>query len=186
MSIEPTPSAPSALLQLIRAVDFAAEKHRMQRRKDADASPYINHPIALVRVLVEAGIEDPLVLRAAVLHDTVEDTETSLEELVEHFGAEVAGVVAEVTDDKSLDKAARKESQVARAAHSSPAAKLVKLADKICNLRDLLGAPPAGWSAERKREYFHWAGRVIDGVRGTHAGLESRFDALLARAAEFR
>jgi guanosine-3',5'-bis(diphosphate) 3'-pyrophosphohydrolase len=177
----------TALATLIRAVDFAARKHRMQRRKDAEASPYINHPIALASVLaVEAGIDDPLVLCAAVLHDTVEDTETSIEELVEHFGAEVAAVVAEVSDDKSLDKAARKALQVARAAHSSRAARLVKLADKICNLRDLLASPPAGWSAERKREYFVWAGRVIDGLRGTHAGLEAIFDGLLARSEEFR
>lgn len=174
------------LTTLIRALDFAAAKHRMQRRKDADASPYINHPIALAAVLaVEAGIDDPVVLCAAVLHDTVEDTETSVAELAEHFGAEIAGVVAEVTDDKSLDKQARKELQVQRAAHSSTAAKLVKLADKICNLRDLLAAPPAGWSAERKRAYFDWAARVIDGLRGTHAGLESIFDGLYARAGEF-
>jgi guanosine-3',5'-bis(diphosphate) 3'-pyrophosphohydrolase len=177
---------PSALPSFIRAVDFAAGKHRNQRRKDAEASPYINHPIALARVLVEAGIEDPLVLCAAVLHDTVEDTETSVEELREQFGAAVASVVAEVTDDKALDKATRKERQVLRAPHSSPAAKLVKLADKICNLRDLLASPPAGWPAERKREYFVWAGRVIDGLRGTHAGLEAMFDGLLARASEFR
>ncbi|MCU0755247.1 MAG: HD domain-containing protein [Xanthomonadales bacterium] len=176
----------TALSTLIRALDFAATKHRMQRRKDAEASPYINHPIALAAVLaVEAGIDDPVVLCAAVLHDTVEDTETSFAELDEHFGAAIAAVVAEVTDDKALDKQARKELQVQRAAHSSKAARLVKLADKICNLRDLLAAPPKGWSAERKRAYFDWATRVIDGLRGTHAGLESTFDALCARAAEF-
>lgn len=175
---------PSALPSFIRAVDFAAGKHRNQRRKDAEASPYINHPIALARVLVEAGIEDPVVLCAAVLHDTVEDTETRFEELREQFGAEIANVVAEVTDDKSLDKAMRKQLQVEHAATSSPQAKLVKLADKICNLRDLLASPPANWTGERKREYVAWAGRVIDAVRGTHSGLEAIFDGLKARAAE--
>lgn len=178
-------SLASDLALLIRAVDFAADKHRLQRRKDADASPYINHPIALARVLaVEGGVEDPVVLCAAVLHDTVEDTETRVEELRAHFGAAIAGVVAEVTDDKSLDKATRKAIQIERAASSSHAAKLVKLADKICNLRDLLAQPPADWSAERKSAYFAWAAQVIVGVRGTHAGLESIFDGLLARAPE--
>lgn len=173
------------LALLIRAVDFAADRHRRQRRKDADASPYINHPIALARVLaVEAGVEDPVVLCAALLHDTVEDTETRIEELREHFGAAIADVVAEVTDDRSLDKATRKAMQIERARQASPAAKLVKLADKICNLRDLLAQPPADWSVERKRAYFAWAAQVIDGVRGTHAGLEALFDGLLAQASE--
>ncbi len=176
---------PAALVSLIRAIDFAASKHRQQRRKDAEASPYINHPIALARVLaVEGGILDPVVLCAAVLHDTVEDTETSIAELTDVFGAEIAGVVAEVTDDKALDKATRKQLQIEHAAHSSPQAKLVKLADKICNLRDLLASPPAGWPAERKHAYFAWAGRVIDAVRGTHPGLEATFDGLLARSSE--
>jgi guanosine-3',5'-bis(diphosphate) 3'-pyrophosphohydrolase len=163
--------------QLIRAIAFAADKHRNQRRKDAEASPYINHPIALANVLAnEGGIDDERVLLAAVLHDTIEDTDTSHDELVQWFGAEVARIVAEVTDDKSLPKAERKRLQIEHAAHISHAAQLVKLADKICNLRDILAMPPANWSEERKREYFEWARRVVDGLRGAHAGLEAAFD----------
>jgi guanosine-3',5'-bis(diphosphate) 3'-pyrophosphohydrolase len=172
---------------LIKVVAFAAEKHRKQRRKDAEASPYINHPIALANVLAnEGGIDDPVVLCAAVLHDTIEDTETTAAELEALFGRRVTSIVLEVTDDKSLEKDVRKQRQVEQAPHSSPEAKLVKLADKICNLRDILASPPAGWSAERKQAYFDWAARVVEGMRGIHPKLEAVFDGLLARRVELR
>lgn len=168
-----------------KAVAFAADKHRNQRRKDAEASPYINHPIALANVLAnEGGVEDVTVLCAAVLHDTIEDTETTSEELQAIFGPKVASVVMEVTDDKSLEKSLRKQRQVEHAPHISKEAKLVKLADKISNLRDIIASPPADWSAERKQAYFEWAAKVVAGVRGVHPGLESVFDGLLARQAE--
>ncbi len=128
------------LALLFRALAFAAHKHRDQRRKDAEASPYINHPIALAEVLAgEGGIADVEVLAAALLHDTIEDTDTRFEELEREFGARIAGMVAEVTDDKNLEKSERKRLQVEHAAGISPGAKLVKLADKICNLRDVAG-----------------------------------------------
>lgn len=175
----------SQVTQLVRAVAFAAEKHRHQRRKDAEASPYINHPIALAHVLTnEGGITDVTVLCAAVLHDTIEDTQTSAEELSALFGATVAGVVLEVTDDKSLEPLVRKQRQIEHAPHISTQAKLVKLADKICNLRDILAAPPTNWSAKRKRAYFDWAAQVIAGVRGVHPELEAVFDKLLSRQNE--
>lgn len=163
--------------QIIKALAFAAQKHRDQRRKDRNSSPYINHPIALANVLVnEAGITDPVTISAALLHDTIEDTETTADELREAFGPEVLSVVLEVTDDKSLTKADRKRSQVEHAAGKSDRAKLVKLADKICNLRDITLSPPADWSDQRKREYFDWAKAVVDQIRGAHAGLEDLFD----------
>ena len=163
--------------QLITAIAFAADKHRNQRRKDADASPYINHPIALANLLLnEAGVEDQRVLIAAVLHDTIEDTDTTEQELVRHFGKDVADIVLEVTDDKALPKAERKRLQIEHAAHISRRAKLVKLADKICNLRDITASPPADWSIQRKQEYFDWAKSVVDELRGVHPGLEHLFD----------
>lgn len=163
--------------KLLAAVRFAATKHRDQRRKDASASPYINHPIALADVLAnEAGVDDEHVLIAAILHDTVEDTETTEQELIREFGQEIAAIVMEVTDDKSLPKAARKRLQIEHAATITRRAKLVKLADKICNLRDIVSSPPADWSATRKQEYFDWARSVVDGLRGVHPGLESIFD----------
>src|SRR5207237_8837529 len=138
----------------LRALAFAAHKHRDQRRKDAEASPYINHPIALADVLVnEGGVTDVEVLCAALLHDTVEDTATTHEELVNAFGSRVARIVAEVTDDKTLPKAERKRLQIEHAASVSSEAKLVKLADKLCNLRDVADRPPAKWDLERRREY---------------------------------
>lgn len=168
----------------INAMAFAAEKHRNQRRKDTDASPYINHPIALVHVLAnEAEVDDPTILCAAVLHDTIEDTETTAEELIQLFGHKVASIVLEVTDDKLLEKHARKQQQIEHAPHLSPEAKLIKLADKICNLRDILTSPPADWSVERKQAYFDWAGQVVDGVRGIHPKLEAVFDGVYARHA---
>lgn len=167
---------------LLRALAFAAHKHRDQRRKDAQASPYINHPIALADVLAnEAGVDDVSVLCAAILHDTVEDTETTPEELAEHFGERIRDIVLEVTDDKALPKAARKQAQIDHASHISPEAQLVKLADKICNLRDMIDAPPADWPLERRQQYFDWAKQVIDGLRGRHARLEALFDAAYAR-----
>jgi guanosine-3',5'-bis(diphosphate) 3'-pyrophosphohydrolase len=166
---------------VLQAAAFAAEKHRNQRRKDEEASPYINHPIQLAYVLVQSNIEDPVVLAAALLHDTVEDTNTTLEELQIVFGFEIANIVAECSDDKSLAKQERKQAQIDHAATISHKAKLVKLADKIANVNDLNDAPPAGWSLERKREYFDWAKKVVDRMRGTHTALEARFDAEYAK-----
>ena len=169
----------------VQALAFASEKHRHQRRKDAHASPYINHPIALADVLVnEAGVIDSDVLCAAILHDTIEDTETTAEELRALFGPRITAIVLEVTDDTSLSSQVRKQRQIENAPGASREAKLVKLADKICNLRDILASPPANWGVQRKRAYFDWAQQVIAGVRGVHPGLESIFDALVARSAE--
>lgn len=167
---------------ILKAVQFAAEKHRDQRRKDADASPYINHPIALANVLANEGsVTDAEVLCAALLHDTIEDTETSAEELRMQFGETITSIVLEVTDDKSLPKAERKRLQVEHAPHASPMAKQVKLADKICNLRDILASPPTDWPIERKQDYFDWAARVVAGARDAHPGLAGVFDQLYAR-----
>lgn len=174
-----------ALGTLIEAVAFAANKHRDQRRKDVAASPYINHPIALANVLANEGeVTNLTALCAAVLHDTVEDTDTTEQELIKRFGRDIAGVVMEVTDDKSLDKARRKELQIEHAPHLSYSARLVKLADKISNLRDILASPPADWPLERKQAYFDWAAKVVAGLRGTHPALESVFDAVYARRTE--
>lgn len=164
------------------ALCFAAHKHRRQRRKDEAASPYINHPIALMRLLsVEAGIEDPVVLCAALLHDTLEDTRTTPEELEARFGLAICGIVMELTDDKSLAKAERKRLQVVHAGRASRPARLVKLADKICNIREIASNPPVGWERARCREYFDWAGEVVAQIRGTHEGLEALFDEAYSR-----
>ena len=166
-----------AVALIIKAADFAAFKHRNQRRKDVDASPYINHPIALAALLTnEAGITDPVVICAALLHDTIEDTETTSAELQEQFGKTIAAVVMEVTDDQNLPKAERKRLQIVKAGSASRRARLVKLADKICNLRDIASNPPAQWNLRRRRKYFDWAGQVIDNLRGTHRRLERTFD----------
>jgi guanosine-3',5'-bis(diphosphate) 3'-pyrophosphohydrolase len=152
-------------IELLEAIAFAAAKHRNQRRKDAEASPYINHPLQLAHVLAtEGGVTDLKTLMAAVLHDTVEDTQTTNEELVQRFGKKVADVVMEVTDDKTLTKAERKQRQVEHASQMSKRAALVKLADKTCNLRDVIDSPPTGWPPARKREYFDWAKQVVDGL----------------------
>ena len=167
---------------LLRAMTFAAEKHKNQSRKNAGGTPYINHPLAVAELLArEGGVADITVLVAAVLHDTIEDTETTRDELKTLFGPEVAGVVAEVTDDKSVPKAERKRRQVEHAAHLSPRAKLVKLADKICNVRDVADDPPKDWPLARRQEYFDWAKSVVDRLRGVNEPLESKFDQLYAR-----
>lgn len=166
---------------VIRAVEFAARKHRMQRRKDSDASPYINHPIALMHVLcIDGGITEPVILAAAALHDTIEDTETTEQELRSIFGDEIASVVLETTDDKSLAKVERKRLQIENAQHVSREAALVKLADKICNLRDVAVNPPAEWSVERRTEYFDWAKAVVNGLPPVSAELLGLFNAVYA------
>lgn len=171
----------SDLQSLLDAVMFAADKHRNQRRKDADASPYINHPIALAHLLSTAGgVDDVVVLQAAVLHDTIEDTETTEAELRARFGDDVADIVLELTDDKSLPKQRRKELQVEHAPHKSTRAALVKLADKTCNLRDVAATPPADWPPERQQEYFDWAKRVVDALPHVNSALEAAFEAAFA------
>ncbi len=169
----------------VKAIKFASDKHRYQQRKDSPPSPYINHPIALANVLAnEGGVTDLEVLCAAVLHDTIEDTKTTREELAAAFGEGIAEIVVEVTDDKTLGKKERKDRQVSHAPHLSRQAKLVKLADKISNLRDILEFPPSHWPTSDKHQYFDWAGQVIDGLRGVHPGLEAIFDNLARRRHE--
>jgi guanosine-3',5'-bis(diphosphate) 3'-pyrophosphohydrolase len=181
----PEREAPRTLnaTRLLKAIAFAAEKHRRQRRKDAEASPYINHPIAVATVLaVEGDVADEATLLAAVLHDTLEDTKTSVAELEEHFGPEVAGLVREVTDDKSLEKDERKRLQIEHARDSSPRAKQVKIADKVCNVRDIAVSPPADWPPERRREYLTWSERVVAGCRGVNPKLDHAFDQAIGQA----
>ncbi len=163
---------------IVAALQFAASKHRNQRRKDAALTPYINHPISLLHLLHnEANVTDPVVLAGALLHDTVEDTETTLAEIEALFGSAVAAVVAQVTDDKSQPQAVRKQQQIDHAATLCDRAKLVKLADKTCNLRDLAQSPPANWSRDRLLTYCQWSKQVVDQLRGIHPPLENLFDA---------
>jgi GTP diphosphokinase / guanosine-3',5'-bis(diphosphate) 3'-diphosphatase len=168
---------------LLKAIAFAAEKHRRQRRKDAEASPYINHPIAVATVLAAEGdVSDESMLLAAALHDTVEDTQTTFVELEEHFGPDVAGLVRELTDDKSLEKGERKRLQVEHARESSCRAKQMKIADKICNVRDIAVSPPADWPLQRRREYLTWAEKVVTGCRGVNPKLDHAFDQAIGQA----
>ena len=171
------------LATLLQAASFAAKKHRYQKRKGDDAEPYINHPLEVANLLANVGkVEDYDILIAAVLHDTVEDTETTAEELTELFGEKVCGYVLEVTDDKSLPKEERKLKQIEHAPHISRGAKQVKLADKISNITDVMKNPPAGWSKERKAEYIVWGEKVVAGLRGVNKDLEKYFDELVAQA----
>jgi guanosine-3',5'-bis(diphosphate) 3'-pyrophosphohydrolase len=166
--------------KLLDALSFAAEKHRDQRRKGKDASPYINHPIEVARLLAEVGgVRDPDILCAAVLHDTIEDTQTTGEDLEKLFGRRVRELVEEVSDDKSLPKEVRKTLQVEHAPHLLEDAKPIKLADKICNIRDVTHSPP-DWSHERRVGYLEWAAEVVDGLRGVSPELEALFDQALS------
>ena len=171
--------------RLLFALSFSAQKHRHQRRKDADSSPYINHPIEVARLLAEVGQGvDLQILIAAVLHDTLEDTETTPFELEELFGPEVRRMVEEVTDDKTLEKAIRKELQVKQVAGLSSGAKMIRISDKICNVRDVSHSPPADWGMTRRRDYFDWTQRVVAGCRGVNEGLERLFDEVLLQGRE--
>ena len=163
--------------KLTKAMLFAAKKHTDQRRKGERAEPYVNHLIEVAELLASHtdGKNTDLIC-AGILHDTIEDTGTKYEELVREFGENVADIVRECTDDKSLPKAERKRLQIENAPHKSDAAKMVKMADKISNLRSILDSPPPDWDLVRKQQYFDWAKKVVDGCRGVNAGLEGEFD----------
>lgn len=164
------------LALISKAIIFAANAHKNQRRKDVDKTPYINHPLDLMNILIESGIVNCVAICGAILHDTIEDTETTYEQLVAEFGKRIADVVQEVSDDKNLPKQMRKELQITDAKKSSKNAKLIKLADKIANVKDLRSYAPEGWDQTRVDEYFIWAKKVVDQLRGTNKVLESKFD----------
>ena len=166
---------------LLKAIRFSADKHSNQRRKDGAKSPYINHPIEVVQLLWEVGgVRDVNVLLAAILHDTIEDTATRPEEIRDRFGQEVLSLVLEVSDDKNLPKQERKRLQILTAPRKSYGAKLIKLADKSCNVRNLVSTPPKDWSLERRQEYLLWTEKVVAGLRGTNTALEEYYDHELA------
>jgi guanosine-3',5'-bis(diphosphate) 3'-pyrophosphohydrolase len=176
-------STANPVAQVLDALEFAASRHRDQRRKGRDASPYVNHVIRVTRLLAEAGgVADAALLCAAALHDTLEDTATEPLEIERRFGAGVRALVEEVTDDKRLPKAERKRLQIQRAPGLSARAQQLKIADKIANVEDIAAIPPLGWSLERRREYLAWAAAVVAGCRGCNAGLEARWDQTLADA----
>lgn len=170
---------------IFAALRFAALKHKDQRRKDSK-TPYINHPIEVAELLLRVGQEtDTDTVVAALLHDAVEDTNTTTEEIQALFGEKVAALVKECTDDKSLPKEVRKQLQVEHAPHKSPGAKKIKLADKISNVKDILFTPPPDWSLQRKIDYLNWSEKVVQGLRGVSPGLEALYDNVLAEGKLF-
>ncbi len=175
---------PQADLTLfLEALRFSAQKHCDQRRKDSAASPYINHPIEVAWLLwTIGGVQDESAILAAILHDTIEDTDAKPEEIRACFGDEVLKLVLEMSDDKSLPKQERKREQIAHSPRLSLRAKQIRLADKICNVHDIAFSPPDGWPLARRIDYLEWAREVIDGLRGANAMLEERFDETLALA----
>ena len=173
-----------AIPALMEATMFAADKHRSQKRKDAKGTPYINHPITVVNLMASVGrITDIEVLQAGMLHDTVEDTDASPEEIEGRFGYAVRSLVMEVTDDKELEKKERKRRQIEKAPVLSPRAKAIKMADKIANLTDLIVSPPAHWTLERRRQYVIWSNQVIAGCSGCNTQLELLYRDVASAAA---
>ena len=174
------PECGSDAVRLLTAVHFAAIKHAGQRRKDAAASPYINHPVAVAAVLATVGqVTDPTTLMGAVLHDTIEDTSTAPHELEEAFGSGVRHLVEELTDDKHLPKAERKRRQIMHAPTLSRPAKLIKISDKVCNVVDVIHTPPTPWSLDRRRDYLDWSAAVVAGCHGCHPALERHYITIL-------
>jgi guanosine-3',5'-bis(diphosphate) 3'-pyrophosphohydrolase len=172
--------ANSALV--VHALSFAADKHRLQLRRDR-STPYINHPLAVTDILARIGkVTDVEVLAAAALHDTLEDTETTEDELRTTFGARVLSLVLECTDDKELPKSERKRLQVEHAAQKTPGAKQIKIADKVSNMTDLVERPPSDWPQERKLAYIEWCNEVFRGLKGVNPLLDELFERTLAHA----
>jgi guanosine-3',5'-bis(diphosphate) 3'-pyrophosphohydrolase len=166
------------------AISFSAQKHASQTRKDPEHTPYIIHPIGVADSILTIGkVYDPDIIIAALLHDTVEDTDTSFEEIRDAFGPVVEGYVREVTDDKALPKEVRKQLQIDDASHKSDGAAIVKLADKLYNVEGLHEEPPADWPKERVDEYFAWAKRVVDNLPPANEALKEAVDQTIARRA---
>ena len=171
------PAVDVPLLLFARALDFAARKHVHQRRKGELAEPYINHLAEVARLLAAATEgRDAVVTVAGILHDTLEDTATTYDELAAEFGDEIAALVREVSDDTSKTQMERKRLQILHTARASKRAKMIKLADKTSNLHSIINSPPRGWDQARKREYFEWARHVAEGCRGVNVYLEEEFD----------
>jgi len=169
------------LPQLLDALNFAAQKHKNQTRKDGKI-PYINHPIQVANILAQNGETDISLLSAALLHDTIEDTNTSEKEILENFGQEVLQIVLDCTDDKYLSSQERKAKQISSASSKCRAAKVLKIADKICNVTDISSNPPIGWSIKRKQEYLDWSAKVVNELVGTNIQLEERFNEILSKS----
>ncbi len=175
----------SPLTTLTRALRFATLKHALHKRKDAEGLPYVNHLADVAARLAEATEgRDLTLLVAGLLHDVLEDTPTTPEELSEAFGTDVARIVSQVSDDKSLPKKVRKRLQIETAPQKTPRAKMIKLADLASNLQSIVEAPPVGWDSARKLEYFHWARQVAQGCRGVNAELEEDFDSFYRKGLE--
>jgi (p)ppGpp synthase/HD superfamily hydrolase len=171
--------------RFISALRFCAEKHRNQRRKDSGKTPYLNHPVEVAELLWSVGsVREMAVLIAALLHDVIEDTETGPDEISGRFGDEVLSLVLQVTDDKRLPKSERKELQVLHAPHLDLGAKLIKIADKISNVRDVTWSPPPDWPIKRRLEYLDWADRVVNGLGTCNRELEELFYKVLAEGKE--
>jgi guanosine-3',5'-bis(diphosphate) 3'-pyrophosphohydrolase len=173
----------SNVVLVLRAAEFAAHRHRRQRRKGRTKRPYIGHCIEVARLIAEVGkVDDANILAAAILHDVIEDTKTTRGELRKEFGAAIDALVSEVTDDKTLDKDVRKRLQIETAPKLSAGAKVVKLADKISNVREIAADPPLNWDVERRQKYFAWAREVVDAMGRINPGLEQLFDSTLEDA----
>jgi GTP diphosphokinase / guanosine-3',5'-bis(diphosphate) 3'-diphosphatase len=184
--LDTVPATDANLSALLTALHFAADKHRDQRRKSREACPYINHPIEVAEILSRVGgVTDLATLQAAILHDTIEDTQTTAEELEARFGAEVRRLVEEVSDDQSLPKAERKRLQIECAPDLSPKAKLIKIADKISNVRDVTHSPPTHWPHQRRCDYLDWAEKVVLGLRGSNLAVDALFDYTLMEGRRF-
>jgi (p)ppGpp synthase/HD superfamily hydrolase len=173
----------SDLVLILRATELAARWHVHQRRKGEAGEPYINHLLEVAGLVTEAtNGSEPTVTIAALLHDAIEDQNVKAETIAKEFGQPVADIVLEVTDDKSLPKAERKRLQVEHAPHKSREAKLIKLADKISNVRAIADSPAPYWTAKRRLDYVQWTRDVVAGLRGTAVWLEQQFDQAAARA----
>ena len=170
-------------MKIIHAARIASQWHAAQRRKGANKEPYINHLIEVADLVSAAGADEDTIC-AALLHDAIEDQRISAAQIGIDFGAHVAALVCEVTDDKSWPKAERKSHQIAVAPNLSHGAKLIKLADKISNLRSLAVSPPVDWPKERRLDYVEWCRKVVAGLRGTNAMLEELFDDTAITASE--
>jgi len=169
------------------AAGFATKRHAGQVRKGPKALPYVTHCAEVADIVRQFGADEDTIV-AAWLHDTVEDTDTTLEEIKQIFGANVAGIVDEVTDDPNLDKAAQQAAQITSAPTKSQSAAMVKAADQMSNMRSIVNTPPY-WTRQRALTYIDKASAVVRGLPAP-ATMKEAFaqdaDAARAKAGSFQ
>jgi len=150
---------------VLGAAIFATEKHKSQVRSNEKKTPYIIHPIEVADLVMKIGhVYDKDVLITALLHDVMDDTQTTYEQITSLYGTKVSSYLEEMTSKQGLSLKEQKKQQIMQAFRQNPSVAIIKLSDKLSNLKTLATSPPPSWSRDRIDQYFQWAQTVIENL----------------------